>query len=279
MRLGGPVFGDNSSPQTWVEAVRRAGYSAAYCPVDSGQGDDVVRAYARAAKAAGVVIAEVGAWSNPLSPDEGERRAAIAKCRQQLDLADRIGARCCVNIVGSRGRVWDGPHPDNLTDESFGMIVEVTRAIIDAVKPTRTFYTLETMPWMYPDSADAYLRLIEAIDRKQFAVHFDPVNLVWSPQRYFANDDLIRECLAKLGPRVRSCHAKDVLLAERLTVHLDEVRPGLGGLDYRVYLRELSRLDPDTPLMIEHLQTAEEYQAAADYIRSVAAETGVALGP
>ena len=133
------------------------------------------------------------------------------------------------------------------------MIVQTVREIIDAVKPIRTFYTLETMPWMYPDSADSYLELIRAIDRERFAVHLDVVNLICSPQRYFANAALIRECVAKLGPQIKSCHAKDIALADRLTVHLDEVRPGLGGLDYRALLRELNGLDPDLPLMLEHL--------------------------
>ena len=34
--------------------------------------------------------------------------------------------------------------------------------IIDAVKPSRTFYTLEPMPWMYPDSAESYAGLIKS---------------------------------------------------------------------------------------------------------------------
>ena len=49
------------------------------------------------------------------------------------------------------------------------MIVETTRQIIDAVKPTRTYYTLETMPWAYPDSARSYAQLLEAIDRPRLA--------------------------------------------------------------------------------------------------------------
>jgi hypothetical protein len=48
-------------------------------------------------------------------------------------------------------------------------------------------------------------------------------------------------------------------------------------LDYRVLLREIEKLGPDTPLMIEHLQTQEAYQLSADYIRSVASEVGVTL--
>ncbi len=66
-------------------------------------------------------------------------------------------------------------------------------------------------------------------------------------------------------------------MREDLTVHIDEVRPGLGALDYGVYLAELARLAPDTPLMMEHLALAEEYDMAAAYIRGVAAAVGVRL--
>jgi sugar phosphate isomerase/epimerase len=276
LRLGGPVFEKYSDPDGWVRAVKALGYSAAYCPVGAKAKDDVVKAYALAAEKASIIIAEVGAWSNPISPDEKTRRAALQKCRTQLALADRIGARCCVNITGSRGEQWDGPSPDNLTDETFDMIVETTRSIIDDVKPIRTYFTLETMPWAYPDSADSYVRLLKAIDRKCFAVHLDPVNLVCSPQRYFRTGQLIRECFEKLGPYIKSCHAKDILLSTKLTTHLDEVRPGLCGLDYATFLKELSKI-PDTPLMLEHLKGAEEYRQAADHIRGVARKNGLSF--
>ncbi len=157
------------------------------------------------------------------------------------------------------------------------MIVETTRAIIDDVKPTRTYFTLETMPWAYPDSPDSYLRLFKAIDRRRFAVHLDPVNLICSPQRYFKNGQLIRECFKKLGPYLKSCHAKDILMSTKLTTHLDEVRPGLGALDYAAFLRELSKF-PSTPLMLEHLPNAEEYRLAATHVRSVAKSIGLSLG-
>jgi sugar phosphate isomerase/epimerase len=221
------------------------------------------------------VIAEVGAWSNPLAPDEKTAAAALAHCKRCLALADRVGARCCVNISGSRGQQWDGPDPRNLTEDTFDRIVQCVREIIDEVAPTRADYTLETMPWMYPDSTESYARLLEAVGRERFGVHFDPVNLICSPQRYYGSGEVIREFVAKLGPRIRSCHAKDILLQTRLTTHLDEVAPGHGGLDYRAYLGELSRLESDTPLIIEHLGTEEEYDRAAGAIRTIALETGV----
>lgn len=277
MRLGGPIFEDVSTPEAWVNAARTLGYRALTCPLEPGAPEDEVRAYERAAREANLVIAEVGAWSNPLAADEAARKAALEKCVASLELAERIGARCCVNIAGSRGAQWDGPHPTNLSEETFEMIVEQTRFIIDAVQPSRTHFALETMPWIFPDSPENYLRLVQAIDRPGFGVHLDPVNMISSPQRIYANPEFLRECFRLLGPHIRSCHAKDIALSGHLTVHLDEVRPGLGSLDYAVYLRELNRLDPDTPLILEHLPNAEEYRLAAEHIRAVARQEKIEL--
>lgn len=277
LRLGGPTFEKYDNPDSWIRVLKKLGYRAAYCPVGADAADDVVGAYEAAAKKADIIIAEVGAWSNPISPDEKTRKDALAKCRRQLALADRIGANCCVNISGSRSERWDGPSSGNFTKETFDMIVETTRGIIDDVKPTRTYFALETMPWAYPDSPDSYLRLLKAINRKRFAVHLDPVNIVCSPQRYFGSGNLIRECFDKLGPYIKSCHAKDILLQKKLTTHLDEVRPGLGGLDYAAFLKELSKI-PDTPLMLEHLPNAKEYDLAAEHIRGVAKKIGLSFG-
>lgn len=277
MRLGGPVTPRDLGPEEWAARARALGYRAVNAPLDESADDATVRAYVRAAEGADLVIAEVGAWSNPISPDPDTARAARELNERRLDLADRLCARCCVNIAGSRGARWDGPHPDNLSGAVFDLIVETVRGIIDAVRPTRTHYALETMPWAYPDSADSYLGLIRAIDRPRFAVHLDPVNLVSSPRLYYDTGALLRECFAKLGPYIVSCHAKDIALADTLTVHLSEVRPGLGALDYRTYLESLARLAPDTPLMLEHLPSENEYALAAAHIRAVAAEAGIPL--
>ncbi len=275
MRLGGPVHIDPFDPDAWAAEVRRLGYRAAYCPVDYRADDALVQAVARAAEAADIVIAEAGAWNNPLSKNADEARAAIEHCRRQLDLADRIGARCCVNISGACGDKWDGPHPDNLTPATFDRIVESVRAIVDDVKPTRTFYTLEPMPWAYPNSPETYLDLVRAVDRPSFAVHLDPINMIAGVERYYANGDFIRHCFALLGPYIKSCHAKDIVLREHLTLHLDEMRPGTGALDWPAYLTSIEQLSPDMPLLVEHLPNQEEYRLAADHIRGVAAELGV----
>ncbi len=270
MRLCGPIFASAPDPASWVAAVKNAGYAAANLPLEMTADEQTVQAYLEAAQAANIVVAEVGAWSNPIDPDPERAKNAIEHCQRSLAWAEKTGARCCVNIAGSRNpQKWDGPHPDNFTEDTFDLIVQTTRAIIDAVNPRRSFYTLETMPWIFPSSPEEYLALIKAIDREGFGVHLDPVNMINCPARAYRSGEFIRDCFAKLGPYIRSCHAKDIILRENLTVHLDECRPGLGTLDYRVFLDELAMLDPDIPLGLEHLETEAEYTAAANYIRGM----------
>jgi sugar phosphate isomerase/epimerase len=270
VRLGGPLFEPYEDPVEWANQVKRLGYRAAYCPVSSGTDEQLIRSYERVAGENDIVIAEVGAWSNPLSPDREEAEKAIEMCIAGLELADRIGAACCVNISGSRNReYWAGPHADNLTPRVFDQVVENTRRIIDAVKPIRTFFALEAMPWSFPDSTDTYLQLVEAIDREHFGVHLDPVNMITSVRAYFENGKLIRDMFARLGPHIRSCHAKDITLRQDNYIpQLDELRPGLGNMDYVAYLQEMAKLK-DVPLMMEHLDSAGAYDEAAAYIRSV----------
>jgi len=270
-------IGGLADPQEWVQALSSEGYRCARCPVSVDASADEVRAYRDAAREADITIAEVGAWSNPLSPDAAERRAAFDLCVKSLRLADEIGARCCVNIAGSRSNRWDGPHRDNLTEETFDMIVESVRGIIDEVRPTRSFYALECMPWIAPDTIESYSALVRAVDRERFAVHFDPVNMIHTLADYFDSASFIRRFCRTFGPLIRSGHAKDTLLEPTYTLKFAEVQAGKGLLDYSCYLREMERFDHEMPLVIEHLSQPEEYREAASYIRQRAAEAGVSL--
>lgn len=277
MRLGGMIFEDASTPAKWVKAVEKMGYRAAYCPIDATADAGTVAAYRRAASESDIVIAEVGAWSNPLSPDPAVAAKAMEHCKRQLDLAERIGALCCVNIAGSCGDVWDGPHRDNLKKETFDRIVTDTQAIIDAVSPAHATYSLEPMPWIFPTSPDSYLELMKAIDRKGFGVHLDPVNMINSPERYINNAAFLEDCFDKLGDHILSVHAKDITLSDKLTTHLDEARPGDGGLCYRTFLDRMNRLHPDTPFMLEHMTQEADYRIASEYVRKVGAELGLSI--
>ena len=280
IRLGAPVTGAGSDPKELALAHRRQGYGAAYCPglelKDRARIAEVREAFA----AQDVVIAEVGAWRNMIPPDPARRKANQEYVRDRLALADEVGARCCVDYLGTLAADSEyGPHPANLTPATFDLAVQTIRSIIDAVRPRQARLCLEMMQWVLPDSVDAYLDLIRAVDRPAFAAHLDPVNLVVNPRIYFDTTALLRDCFTRLGPWIASCHAKDITLRDRLAMHLDEVPPGLGNLDYRTYLAELDRLADSPPLMLEHLASAEEYAQARDRLLAIGRQLRITVGP
>jgi sugar phosphate isomerase/epimerase len=281
MRLGGPIFAAWQDFDEWARAHQAKGYSAAYVPKVSPDDAAACRALTAAAVAHDLVLAEVGAWGNPMSDNAAAAAKALHYAQRQLALAEAVGARCCVNIAGAIGTPrWDGPSAANYAPAAFDRIVETTRCIIDAVRPTRTFYTLECMPWMLPDGPDNYLDLLHAIDRPAFAVHLDAANLISNPRRYYRSAAFMRECVAKLGPHIRSVHLKDVRLRPDLGLpcHLQEVAPGEGELDLGVLLSELERLDPVLPVMLEHLPDEAAYDRAADHVRRLAVKNLLTTG-
>jgi sugar phosphate isomerase/epimerase len=276
VRLGGPVFLKSDDPAQLAHEHRRLGYSAAYCPAAKSTESDRIRTIRDAFAAENVVIAEVGAWKNMLDPDAAVRKANLDYVVERLALADAVGARCCVDIAGSYNpKYWYGMDAKNLSRQFFDATVENARHVIDAVKPSRTRFTIEMMPWSLPDGPDSYLSLIKAVDRRPFAVHLDVCNVVNSPTRFYNNKSVIEECFRKLGAWIVSCHAKDLAWIPEYNVHFAEVIPGRGVIDYAAYLTELSKLPIDAPLMLEHLKNAEEYDEGRAYIQRVAAQTGI----
>lgn len=279
MRFGGLIFKPWKTPEEWTMAAKAAGYSAVYFPVDHTAPVKVIDSFRDAAKEADLVICEIGVWNNVLDQDQSKAEQNIQRAIHQLELADYVGANCCVNIAGTyHPTVWDGPHPANFSQRAFDDIVRTTQRIIDAARPQHTAYSLEPMPWMYPDTPESYLALMKAVDRKAFAAHLDIVNIINSPGLYYRNSQVIEEWFDKLGPWIVSIHAKDIILRDTLTVHLNECRPGTGFLDYRTYLRRAAALGNDRLcMMLEHMTEEEDYTQATQYIKALAREMNIEL--
>jgi sugar phosphate isomerase/epimerase len=279
LRLGGPIFLKSDDPTELAQEHRRLGYLAAYAPEVEINDADRIKTIVKEFAARNVALAEVGAWRNMLDPDLEKRRQNLSYVQERLALGEMLGARCCVDIAGSfNPHHWDGPDPRNITSEFIDATVENCRHVIDAVKPTRTRFSIEMMPFNFPTGPDDYLKLIKQVDRKGFAVHLDACNVINCPERMYHNGAVIDECFRKLGPWIVSCHAKDLSWEDYAQVCLREVIPGRGQLDYHAYLRGLSGLPIDAPLMLEHLKTSEEYDEGRHYIQKVAREMSLSFG-
>lgn len=280
MRLGGPIFKQVKNIKELIDVHRKFGFAATYCPyiADRTERKECKSAFAEA----DIIFAEYGAYGiNILDTNKNNSEKNIEEICKRLEYADQMGALCCVMLGGTvqtggwgQPGGWGHANPENLSEKSFYKTVEIVQRIIDSVKPDKTKLVMETESYLLPDNPQIYLDLLKAVDRPSFAVHLDPVNIISSPRLFYYNADFIKECFAKLGPWIVSCHAKDVLIYNHATVYINETYLGNGFLDYGVYLNEISKLEIPPPLMIEHLN---EYQLvkACDYIFKKAEETGV----
>jgi sugar phosphate isomerase/epimerase len=174
--------------------------------------------------------------------------------------------------VGSRGETWDGAYMDNYSEDTYALIVDSIRSIIDAVKPKKTFYTVEPMPWMVPDSPESYLKLLKDVDREGFGVHLDYTNMISNPMLYLKSSEFITHCFSILGPYIKSVHVKDVIMENHLPCVIREVMPGQGSIDFQLVLRLCRQLNPDMTIYAEHLDSYDKYAQATSYLMKLEKE-------
>lgn len=276
MRLGAHVYGYRDAEE-WACLHVEYGYGAAYWPLPYTADRGLEQEFAAAAQRHGLVISEVGAWNNLLCRDAAVREQNIRDTVACLKLADRIGARCCINITGSYADTWDGPHPANCTEETFREVSAITRRILDEADPQRTFYTVEPMPWLCPSGIGQMARLLEAVDRPRFAVHADMCNLVNSFDKVYRTGEYTRAFFKAFGPLIKAVHAKDIRIGKKLTLQIFEALPGEGIFDHAALLRECAKLSPDLPVMAEHLEGAMAYRRATSFLAGRARALGLEL--
>lgn len=267
MKLGISSSLEHKSPEEWAKKHVALGLKCVNFPVDYTSGREKYIAYKNEAGKNGLTIAEVGVWRNTLASDPKEREKWMDYAVNQLKMADEIGAICCVNVAGTpHGPRWDGGYRENFCKETWDATVRMVQEIIDTAKPKFTKYSLESMPWMIPTSPQEYAKLINDINRNEFAAHLDVVNMITNPQRYFFNDDFLRECFDVLKGQILSCHLKDIKLKEDFTFQLQECACGEGSLNLELFAELATRENENMPMIIEHLTTDAEYVNSVEYV-------------
>ena len=293
IRFGGPIFetdtkaagageshGARGDPRVIARAHKLKGYTAAYVPQVDLNDKEKIREIREAFEAENILLAEVGYWDNITDTNEVSRKHNLECLTNALYLAEEVGARCAVDIFGSyvHGNGNSKFVAKNFSEDAFADAADTARTLIDAVKPKTAYFTYEIFPFNVVDSPEMIEKLIRAVDRKQFGVHLDLVNLINCPRAYFSSGGIIRDCVRRFGGRIVAAHVKDVKLREpAISVLLEEVVAGTGGIDMHAFIREIHRLPREIPFMMEHLSGEAEYDQAAAYIRKCAQEENIII--
>lgn len=260
MKLGiGDVF-PHETAEEWGRKLVEIGATAASFPLKYSDSVSKIDEYVQVAKDCSIQIAEVGIWQSPFQKNQLASVFELA-CRQ-LELADYVHARCCVNISGAFGEVWDGCYAANYAEESYDQIVSFIQKLLAKIPLKNTYFVIESMPWMIPDSPEQYKKLVKDVNHPRFGVHLDICNWINQPYWYVHNRELIKKSFELLAPYTKSIHLKDIMLEPGSVVRFRETMPGTGQFDIAYLLENICQLPVDTPVLLEHLSSFEEYTTA-----------------
>lgn len=229
---------------------------------------------------ANLPIVCISAYTNLVHPDPARQASNIEDVKTLLKFARDLGTPYVISETGTYCHESDWVFdPMNATEEAYQAIKNVIADLADFAVAHGSVFLVENYVNNIIGSVDQLLRLFNDVRSPGLGLLLDPTN-------YFAdhNIDQIDAELARifnaLGDRVKIAHAKDCKRAidtSEKHAAIDAVEshtfrgagavelpaPGLGSLNYPLYLKRLSEQHPNIPLIIEHLDESDVPRAKA----------------
>ena len=283
IRISGSVrFSEGDDIGEYVRNLREQGFSSTTLRPDPwySMSDSKLSELQAAMKQHDVVIFEIGGYRNLLHTDETVRQDNIKHIAYCLEAADKVGCPMVGTISGSRnpeGNKWGdnyAVHPDNWTMETWNLLIDSIKQILRDTAGMKAVIGMEAQVTTNQDTSLAQKRLMEDVGDERLKVNLDPTNMCHL-YNHFHTTELINDCFDLLGEDIMGCHAKDTyVIPHEQTVHVQEVCPGRGNMDYETYIVRMSRLKWPRTLHPEHIPN-DQYPEARAYIRKVAEKVGV----
>lgn len=273
------------SPDAMIKRIRDAGYTAVKGARHPGgnKGEpwhsmtmDERAGIVAACKKYDIVIYEVGGYTNLITPDSARLQKNLAALAHCIEVAESVNCMMVGTVAGSRAPGLIEIHPDNWTLDTWKVLVKSIRQVLKDTEGMKAVIGMEAQVTSPIDGPIAHRRLIDDVGSDRLKVNYDPVNMMCL-ERYYHTTELLHESFELLGEDIIGCHAKDTFIwPDRQTVHVQEVCPGKGVLDYETYLVLMSHLKWPRALEPEHIEDSE-YPEAKAYIEKIASNVGVKL--
>ena len=265
-----------------IEKIKAHGFSTvqldlAFKDLDLGPGQLTRNKCSRirdAFRDANLPVCAVSGYTNIVHPDPGERKKRVGYLKEIIRHARDLGSGYVISETGTFNPESDWVHhPKNKTEEGYEEALSVIQEIVQEAYDHGVVFLVENYVNNVIGSVDEVLRLFSDVNHTALGLLMDPTN-------YFddANIDHVDLTLNRifnaLSDRIRLAHAKDCRRTEQVEekhAELDAAEshtfrgagavelpaPGLGSLNYELYLERLCRDHPNTPIIIEHLDESD----------------------
>ncbi|MBT8446307.1 MAG: sugar phosphate isomerase/epimerase [Gammaproteobacteria bacterium] len=266
-----------------IEKIKGHGFSNVQLDLDfrdldmstEALNDDTAHQIRDAFRDANLPITCVSSYTNLVHPDPGVRKSNLDRLRRIISITRELGTPYVISETGTYDSDSDWVHhPKNKTEEGYEICRDIIGEITEHARQNDAVFLVETYVNNVIGSVEETLRLFADINSPNLALLMDPTN-------YFEShniDDMdaeLNKIFDALSDSIRIAHAKDVKRAgdDKSEKHAEidaaeshtyrgvgEIElpaPGLGQLNYDLYLQRLSRHHPNIPIIIEHLDETD----------------------
>lgn len=226
---------------------------------------------------AGVVPAQANAqYERLVDPDDRLRAAGIKGLQAACRCAAWLQAATVYVRPGSLNRAghWT-PHPENTSAATLERLVDSLRRVAGVAEEAQVTLAIEGHVVSPLDTAARVKQVIDAVGSPALRFNVDPVNFIPSIPLAYRNRVVLDDLFDTLGDKVAAAHIKDVVVEDRLVVHIAERPAGQGLLDMEHFLRRYEASCPDGWVLIEHIPD-DAVPAAAAAMRAAADRAGLA---
>ncbi len=223
---------------------------------------------------ANLPIVCISGYTNIIHPNRKKREQNLFALKTLLKFAHDLGTPYVISETGTYNTesdwVWD---PKNGTEEAYEEVCKQLEDLAKYAYDHGSVFLVENYVNNVIGSVDQLARLFSDVNHPGLGLLMDPTNY-FTDSNIHHIDDEINRIFNTLGSKIKIAHAKDCMPAEdtsekHATIDAAESlsfrgsgavelpAPGLGNLNYDLYLQRLSRLHPNIPLIIEHLDEAD----------------------
>ena len=224
-------------------------------------------------------ISCISGYTNLVHPDPAKRRTNLEHLKQIIRFAHELGSPYVISETGTFDPDSDWVHhPKNKTEEGYEECRGIIQDIVDFAREQGVTFLVETYVNNVIGSIEETLRLFADVNDPNLGLLMDPTNY-FEEHNIDHMDKVLNQIFDALSHKIKISHAKDVKRAEvGLGVQMADIdaseahalrgvgmielpAPGLGSLNYDLYLKRLSRDHPNIPIIIEHIQESEVLRA------------------
>lgn len=221
------------------------------------------KAVSDAFKAAGKTVPLIGAYFNPVHPNEEKIKNGIAVFKDYLGMARSLGG----DIVGSETGSYNGDkwiyHPQNRTEEAVNRVIRTFSELCEHAEGCGVNVGMEGAFGHVCYDVKTLDRAVKTIGASNIRIIFDLYNYL-DKSNIDKMYDILSEGLQTFGDRICVFHIKDCVIAEDGS--LKQCGVGKGIFDYPRILSEIKKVCPKANLVFEGT-TGEDIPYAVSHIK------------